>query len=70
MQKGVRIYLNKKGFIKEDDKITILNNFIEEVLNLKARDCKNLFYLVSCNFKSFVMYLNKQEENDKSRNNK
>ena len=63
MQKGIRIYLNKKGFFKEEDKITIINNFIEEVLNLKYRNLKNSFYLASCNFKIFTMYLQKQLKN-------
>jgi hypothetical protein len=58
MQKGVRMYLNKKGFIKQEDKITIVNNFIEEVLNLKPINLKHSFYLTSCNFKLFSMYLN------------
>jgi hypothetical protein len=63
MQKGVRVYLNKKGFIKEDDKITIINNFVEEVLNLKYRNVKNSFYLTSLNFKIFTIYLQKQLKN-------
>ena len=59
MRKGVTVYLSKKGFFKQEDQVTIVRNFVEEVLNLNRQHFRGNLDLVSLNFNSFAIYLSK-----------
>ena len=65
MKKGVLTFLHKKGFIKEEDRQTVVSNFTEEVLNITKKSYNYKLELVSFNFELFHTYLNKQNQLNK-----
>jgi hypothetical protein len=59
-RKGIINYLYKKGFIKEEDRTTIINSYCEQVLETKIKKQQKQCVLIQENFKKFISFVHKE----------
>lgn len=59
-RRGIVNYLYKKGFIKEEDRTTIINSYCEQILQTKVKKQKKQCVLIQENFSKFVSFVNSE----------
>lgn len=57
-RRGIINYLYKKGFIKEEDRTTIINSYCEQILQTKVKKQQKQCILIQENFSKFVSFVN------------
>lgn len=60
MKRGVINYLYKKGFIKEEDRTTIINSYFEQILKSKLKKQQKQCVIIQENFGKFTTFVNKE----------